>query len=71
MNGVQCCPPGCSTEPSWKQQRPIPFQMFGQGEYVGPARAAHTPEYRIRVDDRFNSSIASRSMSFRNLMNCR
>jgi polysaccharide biosynthesis/export protein len=51
LNGVQCCPPGCSTEPGWKNQNSIPWQAFGQGEYVGPARCAHTPEYRIRVDD--------------------
>jgi polysaccharide export outer membrane protein len=51
MQGVHSGTPGCSQEPSWQQQRPLPFQHYGQGEYVGPARAAHTPEYRIRVDD--------------------
>lgn len=30
---------------------PLPWQVFAQGEYVGPARVPHVPEYRIRVDD--------------------
>src|SRR4029453_4477393 len=29
----------------------IPWQTFGQGEYVGPARSVHVPEYLLRVDD--------------------
>jgi polysaccharide export outer membrane protein len=33
---------------------PIPFDVFAQGEYVGPARLAHVSEYRIRVDDVIN-----------------
>lgn len=31
---------------------PMPWEIYGPGEYVGPARMAHVPEYRIRVDDR-------------------
>ena len=30
---------------------PISWQMFAQGEYIGPPRLAHLPEYRLRVDD--------------------
>jgi len=41
---------GCG-EPHWKSWGPIPWQAFGQGEYAGPARLPHVPEYRIRVDD--------------------
>jgi polysaccharide export outer membrane protein len=33
---------------------PIPFDVFAQGEYVGPARTRHVPEYRVRVDDSIN-----------------
>jgi polysaccharide export outer membrane protein len=29
----------------------IPWQEFAQGEYVGHARTAHVPEYRLRPDD--------------------
>ena len=35
----------------WCAQNSIPWQVFAQGEYVGPHRLAHVPEYRIRVDD--------------------
>lgn len=38
-------------EPLWSDARPIPFQMFFQGEYIGPHRDPHVPEYRLRVGD--------------------
>ena len=41
---------GCG-EPHWNAWGPIPWQAFGQGEYAGPPRLPHVPEYRIRVDD--------------------
>ena len=41
---------GCG-ELKWKAMGPIPFDVFAQGEYVGPARLPHLPEYRLRVDD--------------------
>ncbi len=48
--GVACdqgsCGPG-----RWKAEMPIPWEVFAQGEYVGPHRLAHVPEYRLRVDD--------------------
>jgi polysaccharide export outer membrane protein len=48
--GVQCPPCGCDG-PGWEASRPIPWEVFAQGEYVGPARLAHVPVYRLRVDD--------------------
>jgi polysaccharide export outer membrane protein len=36
---------------NWRQAGPIPWEAFGHGEYIGPARIAHVPEYRLRVDD--------------------
>ncbi len=51
LTGVDCAAGGPCSEPHWKDARPIPFQMFGHGEYIGPAREQHVPEYRIRVDD--------------------
>src|SRR3954451_8068592 len=51
IQGVDCAMgTGCG-EPQWKAWAPIPWQAFGQGEYTGPARSPHVPEYRIRVDD--------------------
>jgi polysaccharide biosynthesis/export protein len=38
-------------EPQWSDAGPIPFQAFLQGEYIGPHRASHVPEYRLRVND--------------------
>ena len=49
--GVQCQPGGSCYEMNWKAMRPIPWQFFAQGEYVGPHRLRHVPEYRLRVDD--------------------
>src|SRR3954468_16781462 len=48
--GVQCPPCGCDS-PGWEAARPILWEVFAQGEYVGPARLAHVPVYRLRVDD--------------------
>jgi polysaccharide export outer membrane protein len=52
MQGVQCNE-GCNLggEAKWNAWRPIPWQAFAQGEYVGPHRTAHVDEYRLRVDD--------------------
>jgi polysaccharide biosynthesis/export protein len=50
--GVKCPPGGCNPGgPGWAASRPIPWEVFAQGEYVGPARLAHVPIYRLRVDD--------------------
>lgn len=38
----------------WESARMIDWQAYAQGEYVGHARLAHVPEYRIRVDDRLD-----------------
>jgi polysaccharide export outer membrane protein len=39
-------------EPTWKARGQVNWQQFAQGEYVGHARLAHVPEYRLRVDDK-------------------
>ncbi len=51
MVGVDCgmCQPG--GEARWDARRPIPWETFSQGEYIGPYRDVHVPEYRLRVDD--------------------
>jgi polysaccharide export outer membrane protein len=35
----------------WSAKRPMDWQPFAQGEYVGHDRLQHVPEYRLRVDD--------------------
>jgi polysaccharide export outer membrane protein len=38
-------------EVTWDVRGHVNWQAYAQGEYVGHARSAHVPEYRIRVDD--------------------
>lgn len=44
---------GCGKgEVGWKQRSyAVDWQAYAQGEYVGHARTAHVPAYRLRVDD--------------------
>ena len=51
IHGVDCIDANCGRELNWKASRPLPWQVFAQGEYIGPHRNAHVPEYRLRVDD--------------------
>jgi polysaccharide export outer membrane protein len=52
--GVDCV--GCNNcgECGWDAMGPLPWQQYGQGEYVGHDRLPHVPEYRLRVDDEMN-----------------
>lgn len=45
----ECRQPGC--EPRWSDAGMIPWEAFSYGEYVGPHRTPHVPEYRLRVRD--------------------
>jgi polysaccharide export outer membrane protein len=49
--GVDCVAEGNCGEATWESMRLIHWQSYAQGEYVGHAREAHVPEYRLRVDD--------------------
>lgn len=40
-----------TAEVGWDARSCVPWQSYAQGEYVGHARLAHVPEYRLRVDD--------------------
>jgi len=51
IQGVDCAMGNGCGEPHWNAWGPIPWQAFGQGEYVGPSRLPHVQEYRLRVDD--------------------
>ncbi len=48
VDGIAGCGRG---EVGWEARAHINWQSYAQGEYVGHARLAHVPEYRIRVDD--------------------
>jgi len=50
IRGVDCANGACG-ETGWGAARPIDFQPYAQGEYVGHARSPHVGEYRLRVDD--------------------
>ncbi|HVX59067.1 MAG TPA: polysaccharide biosynthesis/export family protein [Pirellulales bacterium] len=50
ISGLDCATGTCG-ELGWKAARPIAWQAYAQGEYVGHERTAHVPEYRLRVDD--------------------
>ncbi len=48
----ECSPDGRF---AWNAMGPVSeFQEWAQGEYVGRARLAHVPIYRLRVDDQLN-----------------
>ncbi len=49
--GVDSAAGGPCAEIGWDARGMIPWQEFAQGEYVGHARTAHVPEYRLRADD--------------------
>lgn len=38
-------------EPTFRDSQLVPWEMFSYGEYIGPHRTPHVPEYRLRVDD--------------------
>ncbi len=47
-----CGPCGMEGEVGWDSRGSVAdWQRYAQGEYVGHARTAHVPEYRLRVDD--------------------
>lgn len=50
-NGVDHHTPFKFGEAKWRNQSPLPFEQYGYGEYIGPHRTPHVPEYRLRVDD--------------------
>ncbi|MBN1395725.1 MAG: polysaccharide biosynthesis/export family protein [Pirellulales bacterium] len=53
IRGVDCSTCRCSRR-GWEACRAIQWQAYAQGEYVGHARLAHVPEYRLRVDDKLD-----------------
>lgn len=54
IGGVDSTITGGCGEAGWDNMGPLPWQAYAQGEYVGHAREAHVPEYRLRVDDQLD-----------------
>lgn len=50
IKGLDCATGSCG-ELGWDAARPIPWQRYAQGEYVGHERLRHVDQYRLRVDD--------------------
>ena len=50
IRGMDCATGSCG-QFGWSGMRPIPWQAYAQGEYVGHERTEHVPVYRLRVDD--------------------
>ena len=38
-------------ESRWGNTGDVPWEAFSYGEYIGPHRTPHVPQYRLRVDD--------------------
>lgn len=45
---------GYCREPQWDDAKPLPWEIFGPGEYIGPVRTAPVTTYRLRVNDLLN-----------------
>lgn len=50
IKGLDCATGACG-ELGWDAARPIAWQRYAQGEYVGHERLRHVDRYRLRVDD--------------------
>ena len=42
---------GILREPRWINAKSKAWEQFGYGEYIGPYRTPHVPDYRIRIGD--------------------
>ena len=50
-------------EPLWKNQQPIPWEVLGSGEFLGPIRRPFESNYRVRINDEMELTFAvSRKM---------
>ncbi|HEX5472300.1 MAG TPA: hypothetical protein VFW73_10455, partial [Lacipirellulaceae bacterium] len=49
--GVDCGSRGGPCCATWNNTRPIPWSLFGPGEYIGPPRIEHVSTYYLRVND--------------------
>jgi polysaccharide biosynthesis/export protein len=52
--GVDGCRIQPNREPRWRDARPIPWESMAYGEYLGPPRTPHLPEYRVLIGDQID-----------------
>jgi polysaccharide export outer membrane protein len=41
-------------EPRWRDARPVPWESMAYGEYLGPPRTPHLPEYLVLIGDQID-----------------
>lgn len=54
ITGVDGCRVDRNREPRWRDARPIPWESMAYGEYIGPPRTPHLPEYRVLISDQID-----------------
>ncbi|MBL8888926.1 MAG: polysaccharide biosynthesis/export family protein [Planctomycetaceae bacterium] len=54
ITGVDGCRVNPNREPRWRDARPIPWESLAYGEYIGPPRTPHLPEYRVLIGDQID-----------------
>ncbi|MDP1563514.1 MAG: polysaccharide biosynthesis/export family protein [Pirellulaceae bacterium] len=54
ITGVDGCRVDPNREPRWRDARPIPWESMAYGEYIGPPRTPHLPEYRVLIGDQID-----------------
>lgn len=54
ITGVDSCRVNPNREPRWSDARPIPWESLAYGEYIGPPRTPHLPEYRVLIGDQID-----------------
>jgi polysaccharide biosynthesis/export protein len=54
IRGVDGFRPNPGREPRWRDERQVPWESLGYGEYIGPPRTPHLPEYKILILDQID-----------------
>ncbi len=54
ITGVDGCRVNPNREPRWRDARPVPWESMAYGEYIGPPRTPHLPEYRVLIGDQID-----------------
>lgn len=54
ITGVDGCRVNPDREPRWRDARPVPWESMAYGEYIGPPRTPHLPEYRVLIGDQID-----------------
>lgn len=49
---------GQGAEPRWSDARPLPWEVLGSGEFLGPIRRPFESNYRVRINDQLELTFA-------------